>query len=609
MFLILLVFLQFTLTDNHDPFVLTGNGEFSSAFEIILDLNESGEISRDEMLLFARLNLLKGQTDEAISIFNYLSVGADACAFLSIKEMEIWQIDSIFSRDTIYISDSICDNCIVRNMKIFIKPDFGIFYIDFNPFYTYVEIKKAYSDSLSSQGGFFLQKMTGINPDIGWVTRLNFIPGRTGSYVVFRMIYLDMTFPEKIEIEDDRPIIYEAVKSNYSVVYEHYNIKDDLYIGSTDFPDISRDRWCCKNPWLVLSPFRSWQEISDTIAIRMKLNENQDLQFSEDLISQPFFLYLWLKNNMSLNPISTIKSHFIIRPLNRCIKYHDASELEIAAILYCVLKDHYEVKILFCCSDKTDIKYSETPSFYFDRILIFLPEDSIWIDPQLRSPFGYLPGDMQNTPALNITDGKIDTLPLFSPDRSFCRIFHDINIENDRILYKLNMVFTGEFYLNILREQKNEIFFKDKIISFFNYAEIKNIDEHLFEDSCSVVVEFSYPKIPYNENICLVRLFKPVFLFEELYPQIMSDNYIFNNLFYIEQKIQIDNYRFLINETSEEISKSWCMLSSNISENTNYSRFTLTQDKLPLWKKDELLSIFQSVDKYIFPDLLLLEVK
>lgn len=171
------------------------------------------------------------------------------------------------------------------------------------------------------------------------------------------------------------------------------------------------------------------------------------------------------------------------------------------------------------------------------------------------------------------------------------------------------MLFTGEFYLNILREHKNEIFFKDKIISFFNYAEIKNIDEHLFGDSCSVVVEFSYPKIPYDENICLVRLFKPVFLFEELYPQIMSDNYIFNNLFYVEQRIQVDNYRFLINETSEEISKSWCILSSNISENTNYSRFTLTQDKLPLWKRDELLAVFQSVDKYIFPDLLLLEVK
>lgn len=609
MFLVLLVFLQFTLTDNQGPFVLTANGDFSSAFEMLLTLDESGEISRDEMLLFARLNLLKGQTDEAISIFNYLSEGEDACAFLSIKEMKIWQIDSFFSKDTIYILDSIHNNCIVRNMKIFIKPASGIFYIDFNPFYTYVEIKKAYSDSMSSQGGFFLQKMTETNPDIGWVTRLNFIPGRTGSYVVFRIIYLDLTFPEKIEIEDDRLIIYEAVKSNYSIVYEHYNKNDDLYIGSINFHDISIDRWFCKNPWLVLSPFRSWQEISDTIGIRMKLNENQNLQFSENLISQPFFLYLWLKNNISLSPISTVKSHFITRPLNRCIEYHNATELEIAAILYYVLKDDYEAKILFCCSDKADIKYSEIPSFYFDRIFILLPEDSIWIDPRLSSPYGYLPGDMQNSPALNITDRKLDTLPLLSPERSFCRIFHEINIENDQILYKLNMLFTGEFYLNIIREHKNEIFFKDKIISFFNYAEIKNIDEHLFGDSCSVVVEFSYPKIPYDENICLVRLFKPIFLFEELYPQIMSDNYIFNNLFCVEQRIQVDDYRFLINETSEEISKSWCILSSNISENTNYSRFTLTQDKLPLWKRDELLSVFQSVDKYIFPDLLLLEVK
>lgn len=592
-----------------NPFEFVHENKISAAFNYLDSIEETGEISREELYLQAKLFLSIGEIDKSLNILNTLLISSDiddAVKFLTQRELNIWQSNDFFSKDTIYYTDSLFNNYLIRNIKIFIPHEILDFSIEYNPLYTLLEIKKSYSESMSP-GTYFKQKIISPNIYTGGLTKFYFIPSVNGTYLHLSLVYADLLSVPTVEGYLNKIISYQIFNfsdKNIEIVHDHFEVLENVFIGSKDFPSKEVNSWNNKNPWLHFSLFNTWSELSDTI-------RNRILKISgHSLPSDPLKLFKYLEENF--NVISIPYGNYTTRPVELCLSLENASELEIINIVYNTLKDKFSIKLYLVSSRINNSKYSIIPSMYFDKILLYIDDISLWFDPSLKTPYNYIPGEFQFSPAIELSNGIFDTIPWLSANESSFEIIQNIKISNNKIELNTSLTLSGEFLIKLSDVENIDTYFKDMILKDFPFSFDINIERDRNINKETINIIFSYPIIEYSENYYLIKILRfPEFI------EIFSPVYINNKLQFISsnkinQKIRIigDSIDLLSEEIS--LSESWGNLYLKYNKYSDsiiiYSEVVNWGKSIQNWNVESYKKFNEVMEEKVFPEFLIFKI-
>ncbi|MGC9367153.1 MAG: hypothetical protein ACP5FK_08970 [bacterium] len=595
-----------------NPFNLAAQGHISQAMIVLDGLNNQGIINHQQLLLWARLKEQFAQTDSACSIYHQLSSYQDATGFLSAGELVKWNSNLVFSTDTIYVIDSFYQNHYIRHVRIYLKSGQGIFILDYNPFFSYPEISGCSHQNLTP-GNYFRQK---IIVDINFnatLSRLNFISSEPGNFVDFRIQGWDVTFPEKIEFQDPRPVSYQLIQLSsfpeYHISSQHFKRVNEKMIGSGDVPDQYQSQWSGSHPWLVPSKFQSWKELADSIEQRINLENNHaGLSDDVDLNDLPRF-YQYLQQQYIILEIPLYRTHYFCRSIEFCLNHSELTVLEIAKLIQAVLSPQNKVEILLASNQMPQTRYSPSPSVYFERVMVRV-DDSIWINPQLNSPFNYLPGSFQNVPALNLFTGELEILPILSYKYSQCEIRNSLSLIFPEISVQTDISLTGDFYLNLLDNRQDENFILNDITIKHGLAHDIQIQEELRPDRGIISIKYKQPLIPYSEHYSMIKLYVPDIFLSSVKFYNTEQSYNVNTSFKISYTVS-GNFK-LINPYQQfhtEINENWYQfyLNSKTDRESSFvqAEFILSQTQIPIWRSDQIEQLNNILSGQIFTKTLM----
>ena len=595
-----------------NPFDLVAQGHISQAMVVLDELNEQKIINNQQLLLWARLKEQFAQTDSACSIYLHLSNYQDASGFLSARELEKWNSNLDFNTDTIYIIDSFFQDHYIRHIWIYVKTGQGIFFLDYNPFFSYPEISGCFHQN-STPGNYFRQKIfNDVNFNVTW-SRLNFLSSEPGNFVDFRIQGWDVTFPEIIEFQDPRPVSYHLIQLSsfppYQISSQHFKRVDEKMIGSGDIPDQYQSQWSGSNPWLIPSKFQSWKELADSIEQRINLDYNQ-AGFDQNIdLNDLYAFYQYLQQYYSLLDIPLYRTHYFCRSIEFCLNHSELTLLEMAKLIHTVLSPQHKVEILLASNQIPLTRYSTSPSSYFDRVMVRI-DDSIWINPQLNSPFNYLPGSFQNVPAINLFTEQLETLPVLSNKYSQCEIENSLRIIFPEVLVQTDISLTGEFYLNLLDKRQDENFILNDITSKHGLAHHIEIQEELKPDRGIISIQYQQPLIAYSEHYSMIKLYVPDIFLSSIKFYSTEQSYNVNTNFKISYTVK-GNFK-LINSYQEpdtEINENWFQFYLNTKTNqensTVQTEFILSQTQIPIWRSDQIEQLNNILSRQIFTQTLM----
>ncbi len=470
----ILFFLYFQVFENtvpkSDP--LSEDRVFSSQIFELDSLIAHGKATDDQIFTRAIIGIQRGQTVSSLDLLRSISGKENSAGLAAREELLKWSPGVSFTSDTVFITDTLTGDSLVRHIKLFTQKEIQIPY---NPLFENVELQKAWTPDSSVPGNMFSVNVIPEERVIGGYSVFYFLPSPRGAFVEIKIKGVFSGFLPLMPRFSDNPVSYSMSFRRADFSYEHVFF-DELF---------------------NLIPEKVLEEIS--------LLKKDSLIFSS-----PETAFAFLRREISVLDIPVGMSGLKSRKASEIIRQKRATPFEIALLLLNAFAENRKADIF--AVERRGFQNSDGVSSLpnFDRIFL-VADDTLWIDASLKSPFGHIPGEYQNSTALNLLTGKITSTPWLEPSRSCCFIIQEANIEPHAVRISLSITLTGEF----MRIAENDPFLEDKIkngvlvsgrSTVFSDLSVEN-----FSGSKIIRIEYSEPKLDYQSGYYSVRLFKPTF--------------------------------------------------------------------------------------------------
>ncbi|MBN1620087.1 hypothetical protein JW890_05145 [candidate division WOR-3 bacterium] len=438
-----------------------------------------GKATDGQILKRAFIGLQRGQTSSSLDLLRSISDNENAAGLTAREELLKWSPGDPFPSDTVFVSDSLTGDSFVRHIKLFTQNEIQIPY---NPLIENVALQKAWTTDSSVPGNMFSVNIISEDSVIGGYSLFYFLPSLRGAYVEIKMTGFFSGFLPLLPRFSNNPV-------SYSMSFR----REDYSYQPADFEELYN---------LITERFR--EEI---------------LMFKNNppLFSSPETAFAFLRREISVLDIPVGMSGLKFRETSEIIRQKRATPFEIALLLSNAFaeNDRWCVFAVERRSFQNSDGVTSLPNF--DRVFL-VADDTLWIDASLESPFGHIPGEYQNSTALNLFTGNIASTPWLEPSRSRCFIIQEADIGAENVRISLSITLTGEF----LRIAQNDPFLEDKlkngILVSGRSAVLSDLSVENFSDSKIIRIEYSEPKISYQSGYYSVRLFKPTFFTSLLKP-------------------------------------------------------------------------------------------
>ncbi|MBN2363307.1 hypothetical protein JXL83_04165 [candidate division WOR-3 bacterium] len=458
---------------------LTNERSLSSLLFQLDSLIANEEATDQQIFLRAMIGLERGQTSYSLDLLRTIEGRQGEAGSAARTELSRWTRGDTFDARVAFVTDSVTEDSFIRHVRVFTHDQIEIPY---NPLYTEVALERAWTIDSSIPGNMFYVDLIPAEKETGGYSVFYFVPSSRGTWVHIKI------FGAFSGIVPALPDFYGK-----SCTYEIMFKENGVY---TALPDSE----------FLLSV------IVQKAGESLKNFDTGNFNFESAESAYSYFC-----DNLDITDIPLSLSFFKSRKAEDIFRQKRATPFETALLLMKTIAGVENIEI-YAVKPRIFTYLTDAQSISaFDKILLRL-NDTLWLDADLVSPFGHLPGNYQNALAIDLSSGDLTMTPWLEPGKSSCFVEQKIHTGNTGASYSIELSLTGDFF----RLASNDPDFSEKIRSqILAMGPDVSIDKFSVEKTLTSInfsASFSGRVFSYTDNYFAVYLYKPSALLSMLRP-------------------------------------------------------------------------------------------